>query len=303
MVDCLLAPGVAWARNERPNKWPKQKGQWTVFVNIKKWIIWIWNELKISILFMDVLLPRTLFTFFQSVSRGDTNLRALAVYGLQWLALARLWCWLHVQQTSSVTGQLWHLCVAKCCEHQQKMDEDGGGLFAVWCVWAAFGDQGSILLEHRHRKWQGPVPVFRQHCHTVAPYFIYMHISLSLCVCLPVESYNIHIIHLYTTLYDLDIHRDSACPGALAQQGDRKHHPEYPEHIGRPLLQLGYWAKLERQKECRTTYHNSSTDCLVDLWWSIWNMLTMCDDLSFCHILPSWWISFFLHLVGATRTC
>lgn len=47
-------------------------------------------------------LLETLFSFFQGLSRGDTNLRVLALYGLQWLALARLWCWLHVQQTSSV---------------------------------------------------------------------------------------------------------------------------------------------------------------------------------------------------------
>ena len=49
---------------------------------------------------------RTLFSFFQSLSRGDTNLRVLAVYGVQWLALARLWCWLHVQQTSAVPWRI-----------------------------------------------------------------------------------------------------------------------------------------------------------------------------------------------------
>ena len=48
-------------------------------------------------------LLETLFTSFQQVSRGESNLRVLAVYGLQWLALARLWCWLHVQQASAAS--------------------------------------------------------------------------------------------------------------------------------------------------------------------------------------------------------
>ncbi|CAJ1439913.1 unnamed protein product [Effrenium voratum] len=46
-------------------------------------------------------LLETLFTFFQTIGH-DANIRAIAAYGLQWFVLARLWCWLHVQQSCSV---------------------------------------------------------------------------------------------------------------------------------------------------------------------------------------------------------
>ena len=49
-------------------------------------------------------LLETLFTLIQSVGRTGTviNARAMAAYGIQWLALARLWCWLYVQHIASV---------------------------------------------------------------------------------------------------------------------------------------------------------------------------------------------------------
>ena len=53
---------------------------------------------------MAFWLLETLFALIQSVGRTGAviNVRAVAAYGIQWLALARLWCWLYVQHIASV---------------------------------------------------------------------------------------------------------------------------------------------------------------------------------------------------------